>query len=229
MNVTLSSHKIALGLGRCAGALVAAHLVMQTLKFGFNLPEVYGLVQFFDLDGERNLPAIFSCGLFLIAAGILGLIAHDAAASTKKFSGHWAGLSVIFLWLSLDEILVLHEQWIAPLRSYFHTDGLLYYCWQLPYLIVLFVLMFFYIPFLKVLAPVRRWIVASAVFYFIGVLGCESVSGLCHSLSGTRGESVIYMILTTVEESCEMAGVIVFIYALLEYARLEVKHIALAE
>jgi len=229
MNVKLSSHKIAWGLAKCAAALVLAHLVMQTLKFGFNLPEVYGLVQFFDLDGERNLPAIFSFGLFVIAAGILGLIAHDAAASTKKFSGRWAGLSVIFLWLSLDEILVMHEEWIAPLRSYFHTDGLLYYCWQLPYLIFLFVLLFIYFPFLKVLAPVRRWIITAAVFYFIGVLGCESVSGLCHSLYGARGDLVIYMILTTVEESCEMAGVILFIYALLEYARLEIKQVGLAE
>lgn len=227
MNVKLSARKIVGGLARFALFLVLAHMAMQTLKFGFGRPMVYGLVDFFDLDQERNLPSIFSFGLLLIASGLLGLIAYDAVP--KKFSAHWAGLSIIFLWLSLDEILEIHEQWIPFLRSFLHTGGLLYYCWQLPYLIVLFVLMFFYIPFLKVLAPVRRLILTALILYFVGVLGCESIGGLVHSITGGRGEGLLYAVLTTLEESFEMAGVIVFIYALLEYARLEIKHIDLTE
>lgn len=229
MSVTISSRKIVRGLAVCGGWLVLAHLVMQFLKFNYDHSNVVGLVRFFDLDQERNLPTVFSFGLLLTAAGVLGLIARDAAVNAKPYPARWSGLMILFFWVALDEILCIHEEWLPFLRGYFNTKGLLYYCWQIPYLLVLAVLMFFYFPFIKVLAPVRRWVIMAGVLYFTGVVVCESLSGLYHYLTGNRGESIVYMLLTTIEESCEMAGVIVFIYAMLEYARREVKHIDLIE
>ncbi|MFZ2052894.1 MAG: hypothetical protein WAU81_01735 [Candidatus Aminicenantales bacterium] len=55
----------------------------------------------------------------------------------------------------------------------------------------------------------------AAVFYTAGAIGAEMIGGYYAGLHGSR--NLDYRMIATVEEGLEMAGVIVFIYALLKY------------
>jgi hypothetical protein len=55
----------------------------------------------------------------------------------------------------------------------------------------------------------------AATLFLGGALGVELVGSRYAEFHG--GENLTYNIIATVEESLEMAGVIVFIYALLKY------------
>jgi hypothetical protein len=62
-------------------------------------------------------------------------------------------------------------------------------------------------------ARTRLLIAAAGAIYVGGALGGELVEGV---LSTTRGIDLVFAVATTVEESLEMIGVLVFIYALLQ-------------
>jgi hypothetical protein len=55
----------------------------------------------------------------------------------------------------------------------------------------------------------------AAILYIGGAIGVELIGGRYAELHGE--ENWTYSMITTVEESLEMAGLIVFIWALLEY------------
>ena len=65
--------------------------------------------------------------------------------------------------------------------------------------------------------------IISAVIFISGALGFELIGGFWYELRGD--ENIIYAILTTCEESLEMFGVQVFIYALMFYIALELKNL----
>jgi hypothetical protein len=118
--------------------------------------------------------------------------------------------------LSLDETAQLHELSIAPLRERFHTTGFLYYAWIVPAGICVGIFASAYVGFLaKLPRPTARLIVLAGVLYVGGALGVESVSGKQASLYGEY--SAGYHAIITIEELLEMSGLIVFIYALLDY------------
>ena len=61
----------------------------------------------------------------------------------------------------------------------------------------------------------RRLFVVAAIVYVSGVIGIELVAGRYVDLYGK--DNLVYSFLATLEESLEMTGVIVFVYALLDY------------
>jgi hypothetical protein len=167
------------------------------------------------LDGEANIPAWFSGSILLVAAMLLAVIA-SAHRRQGGGSGLWWLLSLIFVLLSLDEIAQLHELSIRPLRDHFHTAGLLYYPWILPAGLCAATVAVGYSRFLIAL-PRRtcRLFVTSGVVYVLGALVVEALSADQASLHGEH--TPIYHAIITVEELLEMAGVVLFIYALLDY------------
>ena len=225
METRISSQKIAMRFAAGIIFLLAVHLVLQTLKFAFGHDHVMGLTDMFDLNDENNIPTLFSFFLYVTAAKLLGWIAYESWASHRQLANRWAALSIVFAWLSLDELLALHEGWIAPLRGYFQTSGPMYFIWQLPYVILLAVLCVFCIPLWKSLPKeIRRWIIAAAGIFLSGVIVFESLEGWYWSTLGERQDAA-FMLLATAEEVFEMSGLVVLIYALLEYCRLEIRQV----
>ena len=55
----------------------------------------------FSLDREANVPSWFSSALLLTAAALLAFVALDALAGKSRWGRHWAGLSVVYVVLSL--------------------------------------------------------------------------------------------------------------------------------
>jgi hypothetical protein len=59
----------------------------------------------------------------------------------------------------------------------------------------------------------------SALVYVFGVIGMEMIDGLFFPVESNF--TLIYDFLTTIEESLEMLGIILFIYSLLKYMTLD--------
>jgi hypothetical protein len=212
---------------RCATALAAAVLIVSTASVGASLLSFVpiadpglshlrdSLVRLTWVDAEANVPAWFSAGLLLCCALLLSLI----AAGHKRCGGRvipWTLLSAVFVLLSLDEVAQLHELSIRPLREHFQTTGFLYYPWIVPAGLCVSSLALGYSGFLTSLPRRTRWLfLAAGAIYLGGALGLEAVSGEMATLFGER--SPAYHAVATLEELLEMMGVVVFLYALLDY------------
>ena len=113
--------------------LLLGHVIGMTLKFGFDKPFAFGLVPLTDFDREGNLPTIVSSLMLLLCAVLLALIAYTVR--NRKASGWigWVGLSLLFLFVAIDESVSIHEQLIRPVREMFKLSGVLYFAWVIPY------------------------------------------------------------------------------------------------
>jgi hypothetical protein len=170
----------------------------------------------FDIDQEHSIPTLYAAFLLLACAGLLAIITLAKHATQDRYTRYWAGLAIIFTYLSLDEAIELHEIMVRPLRIALNPTGLLYFPWVIVYvpLVVIFALV--YLKFLLHLPPrTRNLFVLAGVIY---VCGAVIVEGISANLSYLDSEmSLLYRAIVTVEEELEMLGVVVFIFALLSY------------
>jgi hypothetical protein len=172
----------------------------------------------FDLNAEANIPTFYSFLALLFSSILLGAIAHAKNLDSSPYKQHWKILSFIFLYLSLDEAGQLHEKLINPTRSLLNATGFLYYAWVVPigFLVVIFLLSYskflFHLP-----VSTKKMFVGATALYLVGAMGMELVGGYLFSTSVMP--SVFYHIGTTIEESFEMLGIVVFIHALTSYIK----------
>ncbi len=173
-------------------------------------------VRLFSLDGEANIPAWYSSSSLLLCSMLLPIIAYAKKMTGELYILQWGFLSLIFLYLSLDEAATIHEMAIKPLQSIRPTRGFLLYAWVIPGTACVLVFVLLYLRFIFDLpAEARRLFVLAGTIYVGGALVLESLSGYFADLQGM--ESMAYDMTTVAEEFFEMLGVVVFIYALLLY------------
>jgi hypothetical protein len=198
--------------------ITLASLMGQFCKHVLGFDFMLGFVPLFDLNGERNVPTWYSSSMLLVCSALLALIAANEAKRGARYVLHWRALSVIFLFMSLDEVVQGHEETIAPLRSWLGAGGLFYYTWTLVGIAFVLLFVLVYLPFVAHLpSETKRLFVLSGALYVGGALGMELIQGWHDDLYGVNFGTAL---LTTVEEVLEMSGVVVLIYALLAYAGL---------
>ncbi len=180
----------------------------------------------FNVDFERNIPAFYSWTALLVCSILLGIIAYTKKVSCERYVNYWRALSAIFLYLSLDESIGIHEKFIKPLQDKFHTTGFLYFAWVIPSAIFVFICLLAFLQFLTALpAKTRRLFLIAGTIYVSGALGMEMVGGYYTYFYAYK--DITYTIITTIEESLEMLGIIIFIYALLNYIGSYLKGVSL--
>lgn len=212
--IVLRAEPIARLLAICIVLIVCASSAIKIFAAVSGHDTLHGLVRFFDVDEENNLPTWYSSATLLFSSFLLALI--SVAEPQRKRS--WLGLSLIFLALSLDEVGSFHEIFIAPVRGLLGLSGVLHFAWVVPAAVLVAVVAAVYAKwFFSLPAKTRMWMAAAGVLFIGGALGVEMIGGL---LVG-RGErdTALYAIIATVEETLEMAGVLVWICSLLDYAR----------
>jgi hypothetical protein len=184
-------------------------------------------VRLFHLAGEANISAWYSSSTLLFCAALLAVIAVAKRINSDDYVLHWAVLSLIFLYLSVDEAAVLHEMAIKPMRAMLNPSGLFYYAWIIPALIAVLIFVVAYLRFLTHLPMKTRLLfIASGALFVSGAIGLESVSGLFAGSDGTR--SLTWELITILEELFEMLGVVLFIYTLLDYISSNLAPVAFA-
>ena len=173
----------------------------------------------FNVNAEGNIPTFYSFLVLLFSSLLLGAIAHGKNLDSSPYKQHWKILSFIFLYLSLDEAGQLHEKLINPTRSLINATGFLYYAWVVPigFLVVIFLLSYtkflFHLP-----VSTRKLFVGATALYLVGAMGLELVGGYLFTTTKVM-PAVFYQIATTIEESFEMLGIVVFVHALISYIK----------
>lgn len=207
-------HKIGICFTLITAVLILIHTVLLVLSENSLLSPESLAVLLFDLNKEKNLPALFSSfGLF--SSGVILLFIFYYERKLNRYA--WLALGIIFFFLAYDELFAVHETLIKPVRDYFNATGYFYFAWVIPYgAAVLFLMIIFY-RFLKSLpAETRSFIILSAFIYISGAWGLELFGGNQYVNDGEVQTSAFRM-LYTIEESLEMSAVALFIYTISKY------------
>lgn len=176
-----------------------------------------GFIPLFNLDGEFNLPSLFSVCL-IAGNGLLLFLVSRHQAVAKNSRRYWRVLGFIFFYLAFDEFTGAHERIggavyrLAP--NLIHASESRY--WILPMGIFLLVFAVYFFGFYLSL-PKREKInfaFAGAV-YILGAMGIEYLGDLY--IGRFSRPDVYYAYLSCFEELFEMTGMALFLRALLGY------------
>lgn len=216
----LERRRVVGGLVVLAAILIAANLAVLITDYltGYDMKMVQRLVKVFSVDYELNAPAFFSTLILLFSSVLLAVITHFKREQGSPYVWYWTILSLGFLFMAFDEMASVHERLIEPMRTVLgETDlGVFYFAWVVPGILLVFGLGFFFLRFWWNLpSKTRTCFFIAATLYLGGAIGMELLDGSFAELHGKR--NLTYMLLSTLEESLEMAGIIVFIYGLLGY------------
>jgi hypothetical protein len=193
------------------GTLVCgASLAVELARHLGSLDPESGLRSALSLSYEANLPTWYSSGLLWTAA--LGL-AGCAWREPGRDRAWWWGLAAIFMLLSLDESIELHEHLGGA-----ELHGVLYFSWVVPGALLTAAFCAAYLRFWwRLPPPTRRGFAWAFAIYVGGALGMELPLGAWFERYGD--ETLGYAVLDFVEESLEIAGLSVFLIAIYGHLR----------
>ena len=185
---------------------------------------IIAISQYFYLDGEANIPTLYSSILLLTSSFLLFFISK--ATNTKKYEMFsWIGLSLIFSFLAIDEFAMIHEGAGELFAVYFNTDQIdnivpFSLGWTLPVSIILIFLTFIYWSFIFNLPKKTRFLFClSAIIFVSGAIGFEIIGLNIESDVISNVPYVLFLLIEiiNIEELFEMIGVSLFIFSLLDY------------
>ena len=198
-------------LNLTTAALLMAHTLTQVGIYGFGADKHW--LDVVNMDRELNLPTLFSTLLLIMSAVLLQRLStiewNDNAAD-------WTLLSRIFGFLALDEALQIHEILILPgLRHQIHPA--LASTWVIPYGLIALGLLWRFRRFLTALpAKTSARFLRAGSIYLTGAIGMEMVGSFAVRSGLIRLHSFWYGAITGIEESLELFGLILFLYALMQ-------------
>lgn len=206
--------------------LIFFSLLGQFYRYFYNEGSERYMTYMFNLDEETNFPTYFSSMLLFFSCILTFFISSSKRKTAEKYSVNWYIISLILLLMSMDEILMLHEQLSTPIRNLFHTQGFFYFAWLIPATITIIVFLIANINFFISLPPrfQKEFFIASLI-YFIGAFLMEMIGGKFLSFYGQN--NFRYAIITTIEESFEMLGLIILLNSLLSYCKEELPNLSI--
>lgn len=186
-------------------------LTVDLLAWNASWSIVEPLWNLFSLSAEGNVPTWFASSLLLVCALVAGAIAAQLAAGAP-WRMHWWGIALGLGYVSLDEVVGLHEQ----LGGMFETGGVLYFDWVLVAAPIVAVLAIVYWPFLRALVPrTRTRLIVAAVIYVGGALVMELPLGWWTERAGD--DNLVYALIDWVEETMELVGTGIALVALVAH------------
>lgn len=218
MGIAISQKRVMTWFGAAAVLLAVLSTAGQLYRFTLNEGAERYLTQAVSLDEEANLPTFYSVAVWLACSLLLLLVGRAKKEAGDTFRGHWTALGIVFFVLAIDEMLALHEKTITPLRGVFGAGGFFSYAWTIPAIVLVLALFFLFLRFLLHLPRKTRVLfLLSGGLFVAGAIGLETVGG---KIAVDRGEtSLLYAMVAGAEEILEMAGLLVFLSALLAYVR----------
>jgi hypothetical protein len=214
--IVVDKRKVIYALGIC---VVTLHLLnipavwFRSLDDPSTLQNIYTL--FFAVGNEGKVPTWYSACTMFVCSILLAVIAIDAWRKKSQIFVLWAGLAVIFAYLSMDEAMQIHEMANRPVSRLLDPSGALAFGWVIPAFVFLAIFSALYLRFLFHLPERTRWLfLASGVLFLAGALGMEMVSAYHWE---EHGKDLVYLMITSIEEILEMSGIALFIYSLLDH------------
>ena len=178
------------------------------------------LLNFFDLNGEQNLPSWYSAGQLALIGGLL--VAFAAAELRRGVRAAWALMlgGLAFLFLSLDEMTSLHENFGYWLDKHQHrrttvfdeTGFWMLFCAPL-FLVVVVLLGLGARRYLRGQRHVMTKFVAGVAIYIAAAAGVEALSNFVTP----QGAAARALVLA--EEMGEMIGATFVLWGAIELLR----------
>jgi hypothetical protein len=224
--------KVLRRLGQITLLLLVASLGMQAITVLGWGDHWQGVERLFNLDKENNIPTWYSSTCLLVCALLLFIIARDRHHQSDRDAKRWLWLSWIFVYLAIDEAASIHELLIAPMQHLLQIrqGGFLYFAWVVPMGILLLGFVAIYWNFvLRLPRKTRRLFVAAGCIYVGGALGMEMVGGQLlafHPETHVVGKTIFVLVLA-LEETLELVGLSLLIYALLDFMERAVPEVRL--
>ena len=216
--ITIVPSKAARLVAIIAAFLILTSVATQVLRFTTGHTRLYGLTGLFYVDMEGNIPTFFSASMLLFAAVLVGIIGALKQKVADPYTLQWISLAFVFLFLAFDEAAGIHELSSRPMRELMGAwaTGILHFPWVVPGIALVVVLAFAYLRFwLHLPLRPRLLILVAGSLYIGGAIGFELIGARHAELQGPR--NLTYSMIATIEESLEMAGVILFVFAMLDY------------
>lgn len=217
----ISPRVLALTFLAVVGLLLIAHAIVHAAYFLTLDPRLLGLVTAFSVGSDSNFPTVYSfCAIMTCVSLLITIGIREKRNPKPRYSYRfWFVLAALFVFIGVDEMLMLHERLIEPGRETFQLSGAFYYAWVIPYGILTIIVALFFSRFLLRLPrdTAELFVIAGAMFV-AGAIGMEMIGGWYweRHLADTRDVPMVLM--QTVEETLEMMGIIVFMYALARHA-----------
>lgn len=209
--VSLSARSFVNRLSLVAAVLVVLHMVMWTVYFKTSILDNEGhWISLLDLDTEASLGTWYS-SILLFLGGALTLIQVAGRRERDAWDGWWWFIGIALLMASLDEVAGFHES----LNTDPHFTALLGQ-WTVAGAILSAVLGVLVLPFLwRLPMRTRVLLILSGVVYVSGAVGVEFAT------IGYERDNLLntlpYNLWNALEEGLEMAGIILYLYALLDW------------
>ncbi len=216
MTIELNPRKVVVLLVAVIVVLIVANALALVSTFVFGHDHLRGLIPLFRMDQEENVPTYFASAMWLVSA-LLALYVATAEKLSRRSYLYWAGLSLIAVYISIDEFTGFHERVVnTSVRG--SSPQSFFLSWVVVYVFVVAVVALVYLPFvLRLPKEIRRLIIIAGVIYVVGAMGFEELSGVYLTAhEGRCGPG--YFVSTIVEETLEMTGVTTLIYALMSFA-----------
>lgn len=212
----INRNKVTSLIGMTISFLALASFCVDIIFFFTNNNHLAGFYPKFFLSGEQNFPTYFSSFNLALAGLLLAIIAGVKNRVSDKYAYHWGLLGVIFIILSIDEFVGLHEWINDPMKQVVKPEGVFFYPWVVAVIPIILIFAAAYTRFLLHLPKkTRTMFITAGVVYIIGAWGFELFQGWYFYLH----EEYTFFLFTvmTVEDIMEMLGILLFINALLYY------------
>ena len=212
MQVTINTKRLTRTLFICLVSLFLVNLVLMLvtgLRYrGLLLNQLFHKFYF---DSKFNLPSFFNTLLLLIATGILYYV-HIAYARKYVPELKWFWLAVLFFLMAIEENVSVHV-FLGTLQPSFLA-------WVIPVGVALIALVAYFGQLVyKVLRKIAIGFVMSGIVYTTGAIVLQLTGARLEPVVGKW--SAVYAGISTLEETLEMLGVIMFIHYMLEYVKIE--------
>jgi len=212
MPLVTNPNKVLAVLLALTGAVAGIGVVAEVGEHSF-LGAHADLLDRLELDDEKSVPTLLGTSMLALGAAGAALLSWSERRRGGGEARGWALLCAVLLLFTLDEHLAMHETLIQPLRDLLGAGGLLHFTWIVPGMIATAALLAALVPFHGRLDPaVGRPLVLAAALFFGGAIGMEAVGGLYASTYGDGG--LVYELLTCLEETLELLGAAVLLFAL---------------
>lgn len=173
------------------------------------------VARFIMLQNERSIPTWFSIILIGWNVVLLGLTAMVVRRTRSSSPLPWLALAAVFSFLSLDEMMVLHERVGNAIGTQFHLSGVLTFPWVITGSVFTLLVGLGFTGFLlRLPRRTAALFLASGGIFVGGALGFEMVEAATVDMAGF---GAAFYLEVLVEEMMEMFGQALFSFALLDH------------
>ncbi|HEY9771525.1 MAG TPA: hypothetical protein V6C71_24025 [Coleofasciculaceae cyanobacterium] len=216
--ISISPKKIAKFLTLIVVGFTLVNLAGFFIQYVLGFRRLDRFIGLLNVGDDSSIPTWYSSFALLICATLLMVIAIVKGRRKEPYFCHWAMLSIIFMVMSIDEVVMIHENMGDILGESF-KNGFFYYSWVILAIPAIIIFALAYLKFIIHLpTKIRHLFLIAGAIFVMGGLGLEMLSAFYDSLY--RTSNLTYNLIMIAEEFLEMLGIIIFIYALLSYLKL---------